>query len=152
MKKIRKYQSGGSIDDDVRQRALMYAGLHAEGRSRAAEGFADEVKREQQGIAEAMDAARRSQPEMDRIIRAAQLRDKERSLPASTRQIIEKGRLRAAGKPAPDYGRGSNLFSFTDSEHKKGGAIKMAAGGKVGSASKRADGIAQRGKTRGKVC
>lgn len=28
---------------------------------------------------------------------------------------------------------------------------KMASGGKVGSASKRADGIAQRGKTRGKM-
>lgn len=36
---------------------------------------------------------------------------------------------------------------------KKGGAVKKyAAGGSVGSASKRADGIAQRGKTRGKVC
>jgi hypothetical protein len=35
---------------------------------------------------------------------------------------------------------------------KKGGAIKAyASGGKV-SASRRADGIAQRGKTRGKVC
>jgi len=35
---------------------------------------------------------------------------------------------------------------------KKGGAVKKyAAGGSVGSASKRADGIAQRGKTRGKV-
>ena len=29
---------------------------------------------------------------------------------------------------------------------------KLAKGGSVGSASKRADGIAQRGKTRGKIC
>jgi hypothetical protein len=38
---------------------------------------------------------------------------------------------------------------------KKGGAIKakkMATGGSVGSASKRADGIATKGKTRGKIC
>jgi hypothetical protein len=36
---------------------------------------------------------------------------------------------------------------------KKGGAVKMAKGGSVkSSASKRADGIAQRGKTRGKMC
>lgn len=36
---------------------------------------------------------------------------------------------------------------------KKGGAVKkMASGGKVSSASKRADGIAQRGKTRGRIC
>jgi len=32
-----------------------------------------------------------------------------------------------------------------------GKSKKMASGGKVGSASKRADGIAQRGKTRGKM-
>jgi hypothetical protein len=38
---------------------------------------------------------------------------------------------------------------------KKGGAIKakkMASGGSVSSASKRADGIAVKGKTRGKIC
>ena len=40
----------------------------------------------------------------------------------------------------------------TEMGKKKGGCIKMAKGGTVGSASKRADGIAQRGKTRGKVC
>ena len=37
--------------------------------------------------------------------------------------------------------------------YKKGGAVKkMASGGMVSSASKRADGIAQKGKTRGKMC
>ena len=36
---------------------------------------------------------------------------------------------------------------------KKGGAVKkMASGGSVSSASKRADGIAQRGKTKGRIC
>ena len=36
---------------------------------------------------------------------------------------------------------------------KKGGAVKkMASGGKVSSASKRGDGIAQRGKTKGRMC
>ena len=40
-----------------------------------------------------------------------------------------------------------------DEGYAKGGAVKkMASGGSVGLASKRADGIAQRGKTRGKVC
>jgi hypothetical protein len=35
----------------------------------------------------------------------------------------------------------------------KGGSVKkMASGGKVSSASKRADGIAQRGKTKGRMC
>lgn len=35
---------------------------------------------------------------------------------------------------------------------KKGGVIKMAKGGMTSSASSRADGIAQKGKTRGKMC
>ena len=35
---------------------------------------------------------------------------------------------------------------------KAGGSVKMASGGKVSSASSRGDGIAQRGKTRGKMC
>jgi len=34
---------------------------------------------------------------------------------------------------------------------KKGGTVKMASGGSVSSASKRGDGIAQRGKTRGRI-
>lgn len=38
-------------------------------------------------------------------------------------------------------------------EYKRGGAVKkMASGGSVSSASRRADGIAQRGKTKGKFC
>jgi hypothetical protein len=35
---------------------------------------------------------------------------------------------------------------------KAGGSIKMASGGKVSSASSRGDGIAQRGKTKGRIC
>jgi len=35
---------------------------------------------------------------------------------------------------------------------KKGGVVKMAKGGLASSASKRADGIASKGKTRGKIC
>jgi hypothetical protein len=35
---------------------------------------------------------------------------------------------------------------------KKGGAVKMASGGMTSSASRRADGIATKGKTRGKIC
>jgi hypothetical protein len=38
-------------------------------------------------------------------------------------------------------------------DKKKGGAVKkMASGGSVSSASKRADGCATKGKTRGKIC
>jgi len=44
-------------------------------------------------------------------------------------------------------------YRGTRSDMKKGGAVKkIASGGSVSSASKRADGIATKGKTRGKMC
>ena len=52
---------------------------------------------------------------------------------------------------APDRFSMANIKSALGM--KKGGAVKkMASGGSVSSASRRADGIAQKGKTRGKFC
>ena len=45
----------------------------------------------------------------------------------------------------------NNPNAYTDNR-KRGGVIKKMANGGVVSASRRADGIAQRGKTRGKMC
>lgn len=168
MKKARKYQSGGvladknpNIQDDVRQRALMYAGLGAQDRNIVAEGFANDIKRQQQAEAEGRDAALRAQPEMDKIIRAALAREKTRTREqpsARMQEVIRVAKLREANPnveteyTAPDKLRWPAFLPSSDYGHKKGGAIKMASGGSVSSASKRADGIAQRGKTRGKVC
>jgi hypothetical protein len=59
-------------------------------------------------------------------------------------------------KGVRNYGRsykeGLGMKPETPYEKRKGGVIKMAKGGSVKSASSRADGIAQRGKTRGKIC
>jgi hypothetical protein len=50
-------------------------------------------------------------------------------------------------------GRDKARFSDDDAEFKKGGKVKkMASGGSVNSASRRGDGIAQRGKTKGRMC
>ena len=51
---------------------------------------------------------------------------------------------------APDRFSAANIRSALGM--KKGGAVKMASGGSVSSASRRADGIATKGKTRGKFC
>ena len=60
-----------------------------------------------------------------------------------------------ATKPARDFTAtemAQNLMSPGYNKMKKGGAVKkMASGGKVSSASKRADGIATKGKTRGRM-
>jgi len=62
-------------------------------------------------------------------------------------------------KPFPDYDfkqskqKDFSKMQFLDDSMKKGGSVKkMASGGKVSSASSRADGIAQRGKTKGRMC
>ena len=52
--------------------------------------------------------------------------------------------LRRVNTPAPNEAMGSGM--------KKGGTVKkMAKGGSVGSASKRADGCATKGKTKGRI-
>lgn len=52
----------------------------------------------------------------------------------------------------PSIGKGQIGVTYTVRGLKKGGEVKkMASGGKVSSASKRGDGIAQRGKTRGRT-
>jgi hypothetical protein len=71
-----------------------------------------------------------------------------------------QGTVMEQGRGADIYGGSINdfrdMFKGTKrggGDYAKGGAVKkMAAGGSVSSASKRADGIAQRGKTKGKMC
>jgi hypothetical protein len=68
--------------------------------------------------------------------------------------VMEQGRgVDMYGSTLSDI---KNMFKGTrrgGSEYAKGGAVKkMASGGSVSSASKRADGIAIRGKTKGRMC
>lgn len=64
--------------------------------------------------------------------------------------IAAAGRGRAAAETAKDLEK--TMPELNEAPMKRGGAVKkMASGGSV-SASRRGDGIAQRGKTRGKVC
>jgi hypothetical protein len=77
-------------------------------------------------------------------------------------KVIKKGDMSPETKALPDEvvappkGIGESEKDMGPIEYKKkGGAIKakkMASGGSVLSASKRADGIAVKGKTRGKIC
>ena len=53
--------------------------------------------------------------------------------------------------PFRPYSSKGNSNEYTDNK-KRGGVVKKMANGGVVSASRRADGIAQRGKTRGKMC
>lgn len=76
--------------------------------------------------------------------RAAKAREQMWSKPGPLGSIMDA--IKGAGRDL------KSAYSIM-SEHskKKGGAVKMAKGGSVGSASKRADGCAQRGKTKGRM-
>jgi hypothetical protein len=74
----------------------------------------------------------------------------ETKLPLSERIKMSKERMGRGSGPTDTRSvndRFKAMFGM-----KKGGAVKMASGGSVSSASRRADGIAQKGKTRGKMC
>ena len=72
------------------------------------------------------------------------------------------GRGRQGGptaKELADYDKKQDAGIFTEDKgnppqdiDSASAPVKKASGGKVSSASSRADGIAQRGKTRGKIC
>jgi hypothetical protein len=75
---------------------------------------------------------------------AAQSKSSEKAPSKQAMQEAMDAAIRAREEKAPT--------TKTEMGKKKGGCIKMAKGGTVkSSASKRADGIAQRGKTRGKM-
>jgi len=75
----------------------------------------------------------------------------------SKAELVARDRAgRAAGREAErtNFNRYTNELGAADLPYKKGGKVKkMASGGMArSSASSRADGIASRGKTRGKMC
>jgi hypothetical protein len=79
---------------------------------------------------------------------------RDEGLLADTSRTIKNLIAGKRGKDAMEYGD-SNLMSGSRKagiEAVVGGAEGMKNGGKVSSASKRADGIAQRGKTKGRMC
>jgi len=69
----------------------------------------------------------------------------------------DKDTERSNIKAAEDYNRGRKMEGeilnnmITNPPMKKGGTVKMASGGRVSSASSRADGCAVKGKTKGRM-
>ena len=80
---------------------------------------------------------------------AAKYRQEAKEMASGEGKVPSKESQQAAADAAQRRKEEQAPTTKTTMGKKKGGCVKMAAGG---SASKRADGIAQRGKTRGKVC
>ena len=63
---------------------------------------------------------------------------------ARARAIVEEAKQRSAMDKAYDAAAARSMGTYKE-------PVKKAKGGMIGSASKRADGCAQRGKTRGRI-
>lgn len=98
-----------------------------------------------------LDIARQKDRERKEDQAQAKLKEEEREENEGPRKALSDFASGVA-KNARNYGRmfkeGLGMKPDTPYEKKKGGAVKMAKGG---SASSRADGCCQRGKTRGKM-
>jgi len=63
---------------------------------------------------------------------------------ARARAIVEEAKQQSAMDKAYDAAAARSMGTYKE-------PVKKAKGGRIGSASKRADGCAQRGKTRGRI-
>jgi len=82
---------------------------------------------------------------------AAQYRQEAKEMASGAGKVPSKEAQQAAADEAMRRKEEKVQTTKTEIGKKKGGCVKMAKGGSVSSASKRADGCAQRGKTRGKL-
>ena len=97
------------------------------------------------GVGTAANGGSRLHPEYPEDIAPAELRDNEDNM-----RKYKPRRTPQANSTTAEGMR--NYVSRAPSGMKKGGVVKMAKGGMTSSASRRADGIASKGKTRGKIC
>jgi hypothetical protein len=142
-KKMKRFESGGSIDADVRARAMKSVEGAIEDETGASKGsikrneYGDLYDSEMKAAPKATPKAAskpyspKSQPESDREENSAFMRQFRKDEAAAKKSSF-------ASKPSAFAGKTSSFK-------------KMASGGKVSSASSRADGCATKGKTKGRM-
>ena len=142
----KRYDEGGEVD-----------AMEAANKSEEAMNIADSMSRGAAGTSETVKAKPKAMPKP-----APKPAAKTESAPAPKAAPVDETKLSLSDrmKMSRDRARsGSTTDTRSVSQRirekfgfKKGGATKMASGGMTSSASKRADGIAVKGKTRGKMC
>ena len=162
MKKTKKFESGGSISDDIRARAMRSVeglegikGSAIEDETGTSKGsikrneYGDLYDSEMKTTPKATPKVAskpyspKSQPESDREENSAWMRQFRKD----EAKAATKAATKAASKPIPVAKGNSEKTGF---ELKKEKALGMKMGGKVSSASSRADGCATKGKTKGR--
>jgi len=153
-KKMKRFESGGSIDEGVRARAMKSVeglegikGSDIEDESGASKGS---IKRNEYGdlYDSEMKAAPKAAPKA--TPKAASKPYSPKSLPESDREensaFMRQFRKDEAAAKKSSFASKPSAFAGKTSSFKK-----MASGGKVSSASSRADGCATKGKTKGRM-
>jgi hypothetical protein len=146
MKKVKRYKEGGETES-VYERAKRF--LQAQGVTDATPALDEKIKEARKGM-----PARPAAPKP--TVRTSPPAPSRLAPLEATRRVIEEGRrldkeraesLRFQNDFGIDFPAGLETQYMGTPDR----PLRYAKGGKVGSASRRADGIAQRGKTRGKV-
>jgi hypothetical protein len=155
--KARKFASGGyqaepnrNITDDVRARAMRFLQGETElsGKYHSSE---DKPAQAKKSPPQKTASARPSKPTPPKPTPLQQdIMNMNRQLAAARKQreAREAETLRFQNDTGMDYPAGLETQYMGTQDR----PLRLAKGGKVSSVSKRADGIAKKGKTRGKVC
>jgi len=115
----------------------------------------DQAQRDAERRAAQRRAAMRKKAEEDRAAKAAEQTRSAREMGAGYMKAAEASKPAAPAKEEKRRGFGPKITFNTPEKLEKARKAYYSgfkSGGKVSSASSRADGIAQRGKTRGKIC
>lgn len=159
MKKMRKYEGGGdiestqgenkSIDNDVRARAMaaMEKGSSEEA-APTPKKVAPKVESKPTPKVEA------PAPKAEKVSSVQQAKDviKAKDVTApNAKSFSESGGNTKASSKKEDLS-GFSFGNIAKKLREKAGITSYKSGGSISSASKRADGIAIKGKTRGKMC
>jgi hypothetical protein len=142
-KKMKRFESGGSIDEGVRARAMKFVEGAVEDETGASKGS---IKRNEYGdlYDSEMKAAPKATP------KGASKPYSPKSQPDSDREensaFMRQFRKDEAAAKKSSFAAKPSAFAGKTSAFKK-----MASGGKVSSASSRADGCATKGKTKGRM-
>jgi hypothetical protein len=148
-KKMKRYEVGGSIDEGVRARAMKSVeglegikGSDIEDETGTAKGS---IKRNEYGdlYDSEMKATPKATPKA--AVPKAEPKEEPKAAPKKKESAFKEG-TSSFKDSSPAFKKGTSSFKEGTSSFKK-----MASGGKVSSASKRADGCAVKGKTKGRM-
>ena len=150
-KKAKRYDDGGDVETDTAQGQNTNIGDDVRARAMAAmanESSAPAPTPTKKAVGKAITKAAAEEKSEPKAAPTKQ----QKSAPAMIRGSKSTGTDLKSALFGSSASSDSPRMRAAKRDQAMTGAYSMKSGGKVGSASKRADGIAQKGKTKGKMC